>query len=65
MAQRAPKGEGVYHGATEGMWGPNTAEAYRKLIASERYQRHASRWTWSREAQVSDTMFFLNPDALL
>lgn len=65
MAQKALKGEGYYHGAIDGTWGPGTADAYRKLIDSERYQRHASRWTWSREAQVIDTMFFLNSDAFL
>ncbi|PVA05978.1 peptidoglycan-binding domain-containing protein [Thalassorhabdomicrobium marinisediminis] len=65
MAQRGLQGEGYYTGPIDGAWGPGTAEAYRKLIASPRYQRHASGWTWSREAQVIDTLLFLNSDAFL
>jgi lysozyme family protein len=63
MVQKALKGTGYYDGTIDGVWGPGTAEAYRVLIASDRYQRHASRWTWSREVQVIETMFFLNSDA--
>lgn len=62
-AQMALKGEGYYHGKIDGAWGPGTADAYRQLMASDRYKRNASRWTWAHKAQVIDTVFFLNSDA--
>ncbi|MBJ3764613.1 hypothetical protein ILP92_17915 [Maribius pontilimi] len=65
MAQQGLKAEGYYTGAIDGAWGPGTAAAYRALIASARYQRHASRWTWSRDVQVIETLLFLNSDAYL
>lgn len=46
-------------------WGLGTAGAYRALIASNRYQRHASRWKWSCEVLVIETLLFLNSDAYL
>lgn len=63
MAQQGLKAEGYYAGAIDGAWGQGTADAYRKLIASSRYQRHASKWTWPHNVQVIETMFFLNSDA--
>jgi hypothetical protein len=63
MAQQGLQAVGYYAGAIDGAWGPGTAKAYRKLMASERYRRHAPRWTWSRDVQVIETMFFLNSDA--
>lgn len=62
-AQKALQGEGYYHGKIDGAWGPGTADAYRQLMASDRYKRNASRWTWAHQAQVIDTVFFLNSDA--
>lgn len=64
-AQKALKGEGYYHGKIDGAWGPGTADAYRQLMASERYKRNASRWTWAHKVQVIETVFFLNSDAYL
>jgi len=63
MVQRALQGAGYYSGSIDGLWGPGTAAAYRQLMASDRYQRHASQWTWARDVQVAETMFFLNSDA--
>lgn len=63
MAQQGLQAEDYYAGAIDGAWGPGTADAYRKLMASDRYKRHASRWTWARDVQVIETMFFLNSDA--
>ena len=65
MAQQGLKGEGFYSGPIDGAWGPGTEAAYRKLMASERYLRHAPHLTWPHEAQVIDTMVFLNSDAFL
>lgn len=65
MAQQGLQAEGYYTGAIDGAWGPGTARAYQTLIASDRYQRHASRWTWSRDVQVIETLLFLNSDAYL
>lgn len=63
MAQRALKGSGYYSGRIDGAWGPGTASAYRKLMASDRYRRHAPGWTWQHDVKVSETMLFLNSDA--
>ena len=65
MLQQSLAGEGYYLGAIDGSWGPGTANAYKTLITSARYRRHAARWTWSREVQVGETLFFLTSDAYL
>jgi|AntRauTorcE11898_2_1112593.scaffolds.fasta_scaffold05943_6 hypothetical protein len=63
MVQRSLKGTGYYEGPIDGAWGPGTASAYRELMGSDRYRRHAPGWTWSHEVQVLETMFFLTTDA--
>jgi len=63
MAQEGLKGHGLYTGAIDGAWGPGTAEAYHKLMASRRYRRHATTWTFPHDIQVIETLLFLNSDA--
>ena len=65
MVQDSLKHEGYYTGAIDGAWGPGTAEGFRALMASDRYQRHAPTWTFAHEIQVSETMFFLTSDAYM
>lgn len=65
MMQDSLKAEGYYKGAIDGAWGPGTANAYRALMASARYRRHASTWTWRHEVKIIDTLFFLTSDAYL
>lgn len=63
MVQRSLKASGYYDGAIDGAWGPGTASAYRELMASDRYRRHAPGWTWPHDVKVLETMFFLTTDA--
>jgi len=63
MVQQSLKGTGYYHGTIDGTWGVQTERAYRRLMASARYKRHAPDWTWGHEARVIDTLFFLTSDA--
>ncbi|CAN0586836.1 unnamed protein product [Ectocarpus sp. 12 AP-2014] len=65
MVQESLKHAGYYNGAIDGAWGPGTAAAFRGLMASDRYQRHAPTWTFAPEVQVSETMFFLTSDAYM
>ena len=65
MVQNSLKHEGYYTGTIDGAWGPGTAEGFRALMASDRYQRHAPTWTFAHEIQVSETMFFLTSDAYM
>ena len=65
MVQDSLKHEGYYKGAIDGAWGPGTAEGFRALMTSDRYQRHAPTWTFAHEIQVSETMFFLTSDAYM
>ena len=65
MVQNSLKHEGYYTGAIDGAWGPGTAEGFRALMTSDRYQRHAPTWTFAHEIQVSETMFFLTSDAYM
>jgi hypothetical protein len=65
MVQDSLKHEGYYKGAIDGAWGPGTEAAFRALMASDRYQRHAPAWTFAHEVQVSETMFFLTSDAYM
>ncbi|WP_323767864.1 hypothetical protein [Marinovum sp.] len=63
--QNSLKLSGYYTGALDGAWGPATANAFRALMASARYRRHAPHWTWARHVQVIETLFFLDSDAYL
>lgn len=65
MAQDGLKAEGYYSGSIDGAWGAGTAAAYKRLMASNRYRRHADKWTWSREVKIIETLLFLNSDAYL
>ncbi|EDQ05590.1 hypothetical protein DSM14862_02575 [Sulfitobacter indolifex] len=65
MVQDSLRHEGYYSGAIDGAWGPGTNAAFRALMASARYQRHASTWTFAYEVQVIETMFFLTSDAYM
>jgi hypothetical protein len=65
MVQDSLKHEGYYKGAIDGAWGPGTEAAFRALMASDRYLRHAQTWTFAYPIQVSETMFFLTSDAYM
>lgn len=62
-AQLALRSAGYYEGTIDGAWGPETADAYRQLMRSDRYKRNVSHWTWTHKVQVIETVFFLNSDA--
>lgn len=63
MIQRSLQGTGFYDGAIDGLWGPDMERAYEKLMASDRYRRHAPGWTWPHEIKVLETLFFTTSDA--
>jgi len=63
MAQDGLKAEGYYDGSIDGAWGAGTEAAYKRLMTSNRYRRHADKWTWSREIKIIETLLFLNSDA--
>lgn len=63
MIQRSLRGNGLYSGPLDGTWGPQTERAFEELMASERYRRHATRWTWTHDVSVMETLFFLTSDA--
>jgi hypothetical protein len=65
MAQDGLRGNGYYTGPIDGAWGAGTAAAYDKLMASERYRRHAPNWTFARHIQIVETLLFLNSDDYL
>ncbi len=65
MVQQAMKAAGYYDRAIDGAWGDGMKRAYSHLLASKRYRDVSSKWTWSRNVQVVETLMFLTSDAYM
>jgi hypothetical protein len=63
MVQDGLRAEGYYSGSIDSTWGAETEASYNRLMSSARYQRQVSKWTWSREVKIIETLLFLYSDA--
>lgn len=65
MIQGTMRSSGYYRGAIDGVWGPGMAMAFEQMMQTPVYRRAATNWTWTRDVQISETLFFLTSDAYL